>query len=241
MSANNYFKRINFNKRWAEADWEKYFQAYDAYRVSEKGNEIRRKPAPKFKFLGVDEVDAFEPVLTEFGSGSAPSVLNELHLRPFPDTLDPDTGYVPTALDDPHHWIEGAPLASLPIYRDCCRFAIAISKESGQFIRSRKKAALKKTLSVYCENLKFHAYWIAVNIAQGHHIGYLEDLICGNIVKCRRAIRHADACIAILNHLSRYSKSQRLRRHLFSYAVQLRHILFMWLRELRDVQYSQSL
>ena len=233
MSKNRFFKRINFNKPWSEEDWEKYFQAHEAYRLSVRNLEVKKKPAPKIQFETGDEVKAFDPILRAYGLETTPNVVYELKESHFVGDKDPDEEYTPTTLEDPHFWGEGAPLASLPIYRDSCRFAITTSLEIERYLKRRDNTYRKRTSSKF-ENLKFHANWAAVNVAQGHQIGYSSERIRGNIAKCRRAVNHANLCIRIINQISRSTKSERLKRELFSFAVQLRHALFLWIDELRS-------
>ena len=232
MNKKEFFNKIDFNKPWDEADWEKFFQAQDAYRLAIQNNNIRKKPIAKFKFIGSDEVVAFEPVIREYGADGGPTVVNQLNGVPFFGDQNPDQDYHPATDEDPHYWGEGAPLATVLIYRDCCRFAICTSQEIDRHVR-RRDAAYRRKHSAEFESLRFHANWIAINIAQGHKIGYSEDRIRGNIAKCRRAIKHAETCMSLIGRISARTKSQRLRRDLYSFAAQLRNGLFDWMDELR--------
>jgi hypothetical protein len=74
---------------------------------------------------------------------------------------------------------------------------------------------------------------VAINIAEGHRIGYSDDRIRGNVAKCRRALKHAEICMSLLTRISLRTRSARLRRELFAFAVQLRNGLFAWIDELR--------
>jgi|GEM_PF-3945352 len=233
MIHKNYFKRINFNKRWDESDWEKYFQAHDAYRLSRRLAEIRKKPLPKINFDKGDEVEAFEPILREYGADFTPGVINELKSIPFAGDQNPEEEYAPFTNQDSHFWGEGAPLASLPLYRDCCRFSIQLAKELDRFLRKRDDPFRQKFLSAV-KNLRFHANWVAINVAQGHQIGYAKERISGNVAKCRRAVKHIDQCLGLLNRLSKHTKSLAIRRELFSFSAQLRRALFIWIDELRS-------
>jgi len=234
MEQKEYFKRINFNKPWKEKDWERYFQAHEAYRLAVRNSEIRKKPMAKIKFEDSDAVMAFEPILREYGVETTPNVVKELKSVPFIGDTHPDLEYTPATSEDPHFWGEGAPLASLPIYRDCCRWAIYVSKELGRYLKRRRKGNQAKNFKSEFTNLQFHANWLAIDVAQGHQIGYAKDRILGNIAKCRRAVKHADSCIRSLNRISRQTKSTRFKEDLFSFAVQLRGVLFMWIDELQS-------
>jgi len=232
MKRREFFNKIDFNKFWEEEDWEKFFRAQDAYRLACRNQEFSKKPVSKIRFIGADEVAAFEPIIRAYGISSLPSVFHQLQNFHFQGDENPEEDYHPAADEDPHYWGEGAPLTTVLIYRDCCRFAICTSQEIDKYLKRRDRAYRKK-FSAEFESLRFHANWIAINVAQGHQIGYSEDRIRGNIAKCRRAIKHADICIGLLSRISQRTKSYRLRQELFSFAVQLRNGLFDWQDELR--------
>ena len=234
MEKRKFFKGINFNKPWAEADWEKFFQAQDAYRLAKQAEEIRKKPMPRIKFSSEDEVSAFEPVLKAYVQTNLPSIIPELNGAKFIGDENPEADYYPSASDesDAHFWTEGAPLATVLIYRDSCRFAISMAKEIEKFLR-RRDPSFKRKVNSQFELIRFHAYWIAINVAEGHRIGYSSDRIRGNIAKNLRAIRHADAVIGLISRISGMTRSIIFRRHLFSFAFQLRKALYDWVEDLR--------
>jgi hypothetical protein len=231
-SKKKFFDRINFNKRWNEDDWEKYFQAQDEYRLAAQVAAPPTAPLARIKYTGSDEVVAFEPVRQAYGMSGVPSVVYEIQGQPFEGDQNPADDYHPATDEDPHYWKEGAPLATVLIYRDCCRFAICTHLEVEKYLK-RKDAAYRRKYSAEFEALRFHANWVAINIAHGHVIGYSEERIRGNIAKCRRAIKHADLCVSLLSRISMRTKSVRLRKELFSFAAQLRNALFTWVDELR--------
>jgi len=232
MNEKKFFDKINFNKRWDESDWEIYFQAQDDYRVSKRLDEIRKKPLSKIQFEGSDEVAAFEPIMREYGLVTSPAVFEQLHSKPFEGDTNPEEDYHPSTQENPHYWGEGVPLSNLLIYRDACRFAIFTSLEIDRYLRRRGPSYRRKHSGTF-EALRFHAHWVAINVGQGHRIGYGKDRIRGNIAKCRRALKHAETCLSHLSQISSHTKSLRLRKELFSFAVQLRNALFYWIDELR--------
>ena len=233
MDGKEFFSKIDFNKAWDEEDWEKFFAAQDDYRVASQNNVVRKKPMSKVKFQGPDEVLAFEPIVREYGFGGVPSIVQELQGVPFAGDDDPEADYHPATDEDPHYWGEGAPLATVLIYRDCCRFAICTSQEIDRYLKLRGPAYRKKYNAEF-ESLRFHSNWIAINVAGGHRIGYADERIRGNIAKCKRALKHADVCMGLLTRISTRTRSGRLRRELFAFSVQLRNGLFAWVDELRD-------
>ncbi|MFN0117997.1 MAG: hypothetical protein ACKVQC_06900 [Elusimicrobiota bacterium] len=233
MNEKEFFSKIDFNKSWDEKDWENFFQAQDDYRLSLQSANIQKKPISKFKFEGTDEVRAFEPVIHAYGFSTNLSVIHELKNQPFVGDHNPDHDYHPATDEDPHYWGEGAPLTTVLIYRDCCRFAICTYFEIDRYLK-RKELSYKRKYSAEFESLRFHANWIAINIGQGHRIGYSEDRIQGNIAKSLRAIKHADICMGLINKICLRTKSLRFRKELFSFSVQLRNGLFSWVDELRS-------
>lgn len=233
MEKKEFFNKINFNKTWDEEDWEKFFCATDDYRLSRRSSEIRKTPMPKIKFEGSDEVIAFDPILKDYGFEGGPSIVHQLHGQPFVGDENPENDYHPASDEDPHYWGEGAPLATVLIYRDCCRFAICTSQEIDRFLK-RKDLAYKKKFQAEFESLRFHANWIAINVAEGHRFGYSQERVRGNVAKCRRAVKHADICVGLISRISQRTKSLRIRSELFSFAVQLRNGLFSWIDELRS-------
>jgi hypothetical protein len=224
--------RLNYNKRWDESDWENYFRKMDIYQDSRRLLDIHKKPLSKIAYVGTDEVKAFEPVMRAFGQSSGPSIVDEIKTAPFFGDENPEADYHPSTDEDPHYWLEGAPLASVLIYRDACRFAICTSLEIDRYVK-RKGPPERKKFGPEYEALRFHAIWIALNIAQGHRLGYAPDRVRGNVAKCLRAITHADTCISLLGRISKRTKSGRIRSELFSFAAQLRNALFHWVDELR--------
>lgn len=233
MNKRDFFRKINFNKVWSEEDWELYFQAQEAYRVSAQTEKIRKEPISRIKFVGDDEVDAFDPVLREYGVQTAPDVLRQIQTKSARHAGHAEEDYFPTAEEDAHIWGEGVPLGGLPIYRDACRFAVSTSNAIHQLLK-RRDAQFRRNHTAEFENLRFHANWTAISVAQGHLIGYAKDRICGNIARCRRALQHADRCVGLINRVSRHTGSRRIREDLFSFAAQLRNALYLWIDELRD-------
>jgi hypothetical protein len=49
--------------------------------------------------------------------------------------------------------------------------------------------------------LRLAACKVAVNLTGGHGLGYAEDSLCGNIVKCRWALAECDFCLDGLQFL----------------------------------------
>jgi len=225
MKKKKFFNRINFNKPWKEEDWEKFFEAQDEFRQDTLSGELRKKPMPRIEFSTGDEVEAFEPILREYGLEPPPSVLRQISGADFKDW--------PAGDENSQGWLEGAPLSNLNIYRDCCRFSIVAAREMEHYLK-RKDEIFKKLHHAEFDSLRFHANWAAINVAHGHKIGVLQDQVYGNAAKCRRAVKHIDVCIRLINQISHRTRSVRLRSHLFSFAVQIRKALYEWIDELKS-------
>jgi len=232
MEEKKFFGKINFNKRWKETDWEKFFQAQDAYRLDIQTRAIHKKPISRIKFEGTDEVAAFEPVIRAYAMINVPSVFHEIREKRFVGDMLPEVDYFPQSDEDPHFWGEGVPLSQLLIYRDCCRYAICTAEALNYFLK-RKDSDYRKKVSAEFETLRFHANWIAINVAEGHRLGYGKERIYGNVAKCVRALKHADTCLGLLSRISLRTKSKVLRQDLFAFSFQLRNALFAWIDELR--------
>ncbi len=228
MRRKSYFKDLDFNKEWAEGDWEKFFQLQDEY--------LTRTLDPTFilrlRSRSVRPIN-LDRALSEMGLQSDIPVVKELQRR---NSRESDPTHDP--LENPIHVSkEGASLENLPIFTEACTFAENVSQTLERF-RNRKA---KRTARVFrtdktgeCGALKLHACWAALNVAMGQKIGYDPDSIRGNIAKCKRALKHADACIGLMNQLARCSRSSLLRRDLFSKSIRLRNNVSGWIDVLRE-------
>ncbi len=71
-------------------------------------------------------------------------------------------------------------------------------------------------------DLAAEAQCIAQQIASGHGIGYEDHHICGNIVKCREALRHVERSIVLLQRLRSKATGDRRLDDLLATAVFMR-------------------
>jgi len=234
MKKKKFFNKLNFNKKWREDDWEQFFKAQDDYRQETLSTEIRKKQMSRLKYKNeIDEVEAFEPVLREYGLDPIPSVLSQIQDGDFSEDKKFNEEHLYDSSTDEHFWSEGTPLKDLLIYRDACRFAITTAQEIDKYSKHLKPEALKSFWTEF-EALRFHSNWVAINIAHGHRLGYTRDRILGNVAKSRRAITHINVCIGLINRISHKTKSRRLRFEVFSFAVQMRSALFDWIDEMKS-------
>jgi len=227
MRRKDYFKDLDFNKDWTEEDWEKFFQLQDEY-LTQKLNPtliLRLRSSTS------------RPVLTDIDKA-----FSELGLQsevPAIQGLDEKTDSGPGAspLDDPIHVSkEGTSLLDVPLFLEACAFAQELSGLLDKMKNRRSARWNGGAPTNRCgehDALKLHTCWAALNIAFGHKIGYDRDAIRGNIAKCKRALRHADACVGLLNQIGRISQSSRLRKDLFSKSIRLRNNISVWINDLR--------
>ena len=238
MRRKSYFKDLDFNKDWTEEDWEKFFQLQDEY--------LTRKLNPALilrlrSFSSTPAATSVDKAFADLGLQPEPPVLNQLH------TAKPGASAAEGAgpFDDPIHISkEGSSLADMPLFVEACAFAQELASVLDK-MKDRRSARWNGGAPTNKRGehdaLKLHACWAAVNIAMGHKIGYDSDAVRGNIAKCKRALKHTDACIGLLNQVCRISKSSRLRKGLFSRSIRLRNNLSVWISDLRtkfDTRFS---
>jgi hypothetical protein len=70
-------------------------------------------------------------------------------------------------------------------------------------------------------------------IALGHRVGYDPFGVNGNIVRCRRGLRHAENCVSILSRIPQRHMDRLLYKSLFAEGVRLRNDLMNWIHLLR--------
>jgi len=80
------------------------------------------------------------------------------------------------------------------------RAAYFFGKEACNFVSSLDTAELQRE-GTRLKSLLYNSSLIAAHIAGGHGIGYEDEFICGNIVKCKLALACTDECITVLNEL----------------------------------------
>jgi len=228
MRRKDYFKNLDFNKEWTEEDWEEFFQLQDEYFAQKLDPTLilrLRNRSAKHSFLNL------ERALSELGLQSDIPVVKELQNKSFfHRELDSHLFANPI-----HVSKEGASLEDLPIFVQASQFAHILSQDVDKM--NKRKRAQSRTRRIEIkgepEALKLHACWTGVNIALGHKIGYDPDSIRGNVAKCKRALKHANACVGLLTQVSRRSKSSKMKRDLFSQSVRLRNNISNWIENLR--------
>ncbi|MBI2299797.1 MAG: hypothetical protein HYU66_12795 [Armatimonadetes bacterium] len=128
-----------------------------------------------------------------------------------------------TSPEPPDEPAPDGPLALLPAFR--------LAHELSNGVEQRL-AAGSAPQSLW-RRLASESRAVAECIAAGHGLGYAEAHLCGNIVQCRDALRHAEHCAALLRHLRRRRPAER-SSPLLGTALFLRFALEERIAGLRD-------
>ena len=80
----------------------------------QRASEATRRLFTRLYLEGLATGD-FEPVFREYGMHNVPPVFQEIREKSFHGDENPEEEYHPHADEDPHYWVEGAPLATLLI------------------------------------------------------------------------------------------------------------------------------
>ena len=110
------------------------------------------------------------------------------------------------------------------------RAAYSFSKQSYDFVSSLDITELRKE-GTRLKSLLYNGSLIAAHVAGGHGIGYDDEVICGNIVKCKLALACTDECITVLRELSIACSGVKV---LLSQAVSVRSFIHRRITELRE-------
>lgn len=121
---------------------------------------------------------------------------------------------VETGEDDDDEWLDDdemldwdEPFEEIPAWRAAYTFGMT----SSDFIEQVSWEEVDDVLGNDFEQLADNCFMIAAHIAGGHEIGYEDEVICGNIAKCKRAMICADHCIEALTNLSQcYTEARKL-------------------------------
>jgi hypothetical protein len=92
-----------------------------------------------------------------------------------------------------------AALQAIPAYRDGFEFASKLHKVLKKYFN--KPLAEDEEPDEDLSAALLNSHLIAVKIAGGHGIGYEDDALCGNIVKCRHSLAAAIECAAALDRI----------------------------------------
>lgn len=218
----DYFRNIDFDKVWEEEDWERFFSAQD--RLS---RDLRLDP-PRLRRAAKDHGLGFREVMRRFG-------------------MDPDEGAAPRDFSSPppppptgprQFWEEGVEAESLQIFIHARVYAHAVKsmiyRRFPDVLSKTYKSKHHRLLQTILANLEPHARAVAGQIASGHALGYRPDRVKGNIVRCRRALSHADECLGLVTKLPRRALAPPEYKCLVKDTARLRNALIDWVSVLRD-------
>ncbi|MBI4395967.1 MAG: hypothetical protein HY548_02655 [Elusimicrobia bacterium] len=224
-----YFKDIDFDRDWDESDWERFFEAQEKL-----SKEVRKNVRRMRTRLDDESQLSFRNVLQRFG-------INPDHPESAP--------FEPSSSDEPPEeetgapsrlafWEEGAEAESLPVYRQSKCYAYRIvslcENDFGPLLHRKYKSRSHRQLQVLLKDLRAHALQVPRHLAAGHDLGYRVDSIKGNIVRCKMALIHADACLGLVTRFPRRRLSPEGYLHLVRETARMRNSLMVWIAHLRQ-------
>ncbi|MBL0059509.1 MAG: hypothetical protein IPP35_10480 [Elusimicrobia bacterium] len=221
----DYFDGIRFDREWEEEDWERFFDAQD--RLS---SDLRRKVGSPPERPSADPALTFRGVLRQFGMDP-----DNPEASPRPFALDQVVG--PDGAVGLPFWHPGADHERLPLYLQAAEF----HRQSAEFVEIRFAKMLAKTyksasyrqFQKVLPEIEDRARAIPRLIALGHRVGYDPFGAKGNIVRCRRALEHAESCVSLLSRLPRRHMDRDLYQRFFADGIRLRNGLLDWILLLR--------
>lgn len=181
---------------WTEADWERFMleneKLMDRYEEVWKQNPERRWDDP---------LDLYHKVHYDLDLGEE-AESEPLTPSPAPETPQPSG---PTAASDESEErseeCELEDFRKIPVYQLAYAFSLATLDYLKRFDHEKHGENSLR------DELCLHALRIAADIAGGYGLGYEEDTLCGNIVKNRWALSHAQETKRLLQLLIERSGS----------------------------------
>src|SRR3989338_1288893 len=166
---------------WTEAEWERFMLENE--RLMDRYQKVwEENPGKDWK----DPLDLYYKVHYDLDAPEAPEEEQEPE-APVEDGV--------TATPDEASDRDRDDFRDIPVYRQAFAFAHAALDYMKRFEHEpRGQNPLR-------EQFCLHALRIATDIAAGHGMGYEEDTLCGNIVKNRWALGHAQEAERILKQL----------------------------------------
>jgi hypothetical protein len=217
----DYFRGIDFDKAWEEEDWERFFDAQDRLSRALRPDPppARGRPVPG---LG------FREVLRRFGMDPD---------NPLSAPKDFEGPPAPPS-DKRRFWEEGVEAEALPVFSHARVYARGVrslmERRFPDVALKTYKSKSHRLLQQILSGLEVHAAAVPAQIAAGHGLGYRADRVKGNIVRCRRALAHADECLGLATRLPRRFLSTAEYKCLVSDTARLRNAVQDWVFLLRE-------
>jgi hypothetical protein len=173
-----------YNEAWWERELHRNEKLMDRYLAALADNPDLAKPRHPEAERRSDPVDLGVPSGVD---GADIDGLDELLLESSTDGEDAAEDSVDTA----ENGLEDCPPDNEG-YADVARFARRFAVAIGSLESSKELP----------EILKLSAPKVGANLAGGHGLGYDEETLCGNIVKCRWALADCEFCREMLEQLA---------------------------------------
>lgn len=218
----DHFRDIDFDKPWEEEDWERFFDAQERL-----AHELRVGPAPALRPRANPGL-GFREVLRRFG------------MDPDNPTAPPRDFEAPApgATGKRRFWEEGVEAESLPVFAHARLYTHAVRSMVERRFRDVMFKTYKNKTYLLLQNilaaLERHASAIPAQVASGHALGYRPDRVKGNIVRCRRALAHADECLGLITRFPRRFLPPAEYKCFSQDTIRLRNALQEWVHVLRD-------
>lgn len=221
----DYFDGINFDRQWEEEDWERFFDAQDRL-TSDRRRRVGNPPERPSTDPGL----SFRRVLHQFGMDP-----DNPESPPRPFALDHVLG--PDGSAGLPFWHPSADPERLPLFLQAAEFFRLMSEvvelRYAKMLAKTYKSASHRQFQRLLPEIENHARAIPRLVALGHRTGYDPFGAKGNIVRCRRGLEKAEACVSLLSRLPQRHMDRALYRRLFSDSVRLRNSLMDWILLLR--------
>jgi hypothetical protein len=220
----DYFKKIDFDKTWDENDWEEFFRAQERLSSESTAGAALKTPDRDVEL-------SFRRVLQRFGMDPDNPGTPPAEFDPFLATLD-DAPARPG-----NFWDDGAELEALPIYcqAKCYAYRVLLlcDRHFGKLLTKSYKSKVHRRCQEILGDLQHHAIRIPNDLASGHHLGYGREAIVGNVVRCKRALSHVDACVGLMTRFPRRRFPAGEYPRLLRESLRLRSDLIGWITLLR--------
>ena len=161
---------------WNENDWERYFVSQDTRFAAEmQTGEFQEEPSADVAGILEDDSDSCPDCPGQPPQGDD---LTDISDEDYEAALEKE-------------------LNKLPSWRAALEFSDVIYELVSPICQQPGEEPMQRISRHLCQE----SYLVADYIAGGHEIGYDEDVICGNIALCNRALTSLDRCIAHLSDL----------------------------------------
>lgn len=211
---------------WNEAKWERFFQE----------SEVRSAKYGELLETFLDHPDRDEIIAHEMG-WDKPAEPDEIEAEDGETPFDAEALLEEVGELDEEEWreeqrAEEAALKAIPAYQQGYAFALKVQRALKKFLDQQGDDA--DDTSEDAGEAFINAHLIAVKIAGAHAMGYEDEVLCGNIVRCKRSLQAANECVDALERLrERAALPQKKVDALIAECKEVRELVEQHIAELR--------